>query len=233
MKHFQQNPIQPKNLERIDDPSGRVYKTPAGTFPSITTVLSRLSRDSIKEWRKRVGEEEANRITQSAADRGTKLHKICEDYLSNKTVESLTLLEDMRFKKVKGWLDENVGEVIGLELPLYSSYLGVAGTCDCIITLKANGKLFILDFKTSRKSKERWMVESYFLQATGYCVMFEEVYGLPISRFGIIMLTDDGDLQTFYGKRDNYIEKLVECIEEYKYEQKLFAGARGGTRAAK
>jgi genome maintenance exonuclease 1 len=220
--------LKPLDLERVDNPGGRVYRTPSGNLPSITTVLSRLSREDIKKWRERVGEEEANRVSKFASTRGNKLHKICEDYLSNKIVETLSFSEDLRFRKVKEWLDNNIQTVLGLEVPLYSEYLGVAGTTDCIAGLK-DGKLCIIDFKTSTKLKETYMIEAYLLQATAYCIMFEERYGLPINRFAILMAIDDGDFQAFYGSRNKYVNRLKECIEEYKYEQKLFSGARGGT----
>src|SRR6056300_757708 len=71
-------------LTRKTTESGRKYFTPEGnTYPSITTVLSILSKDSIMAWRKRVGEEEANKISRQASTRGTAVHKLAEDYIDN------------------------------------------------------------------------------------------------------------------------------------------------------
>jgi len=71
-------------MDAVTTEKGRKYRTPEGVdLPSITTVLSILSRDSIAKWRKRVGEKEANRISGKAAGRGTRVHEITEKYINN------------------------------------------------------------------------------------------------------------------------------------------------------
>ena len=70
-------------LERIDSPSGRFYKTPEGLFlPSVTTILAQIPNPGLDAWRKAVGEEKATEIGRKAAARGTKLHQFSEDYLN-------------------------------------------------------------------------------------------------------------------------------------------------------
>src|SRR6056300_1622117 len=110
----------------------RIYNTPDGKFPSVTTVLSILSEEAIAAWRARVGEEEANRVGGRAAARGTKVHSIIEDYLNGKdTTEYLPHIRQS-LSNVQHILDSRIGRIFGIEVPLYSKYLGLAGRCDCI-----------------------------------------------------------------------------------------------------
>ena len=83
-EHYDHGIELPK-LTRKTTEEGRRYFTPTGeAYPSVTTVLGVLSKDSIQAWRKRVGEAEANRISTQASRRGTAVHKICENYIDNK-----------------------------------------------------------------------------------------------------------------------------------------------------
>jgi hypothetical protein len=211
-------------FEEIKDTTtstGRTYHTPAGDFPSITTVLGRLSRDAIKAWKDRVGEEEANKISSRAGVRGTKIHKLCETHLLNENVGKLNPLHARSFNALRKWLDKNVDIVKALEIPMYSEYLTVAGRCDCVVQLK-NGSLCIVDFKTALRPKTLDKIEGYLLQATAYCIMFEERFGMPINKFAILIAVDDNEPQYFYGKRDDYVNHLQECIKEYYYEKRIF-----------
>ena len=72
------------DLDSVTSKRGRRYIDPSGIeYPSVTTILKILSEDSIRKWRKRVGEEEANRVSSRASSRGTQVHSIVEDYLNN------------------------------------------------------------------------------------------------------------------------------------------------------
>ena len=196
----------------------RHYVTPKGNYPSITTVLSILSRDGIAEWRAKVGEKEANRISTQAARRGTNVHLMCEDYINNK-LDSKKFLPHERemFNAIKPVLDENIDNVVAQEVPLWSSYLGIAGRVDCIA--EYNGRLSVIDFKTSRKTKRKEWIGSYFQQASAYCVMFEERTKTPIDQIVIIVAVEDGTSQVFVEKRDNYILDCMDTIEKYYKEQ--------------
>lgn len=196
----------------------RHYVTPKGKFPSITTVLSVLSRKGIAEWRARVGEEEANRISTQAARRGTNVHLMCEDYINNKLDEKKFMPNEREmFNAIKPVLDENINNVVAQEVPLWSSYLGVAGRVDCIA--EYNGRLSVIDFKTSRRRKSKEWIGSYFQQASAYCVMFEERTKIPIDQIVIIIAVEDGTSQVFVEKRDNYILDCMDTIEQYYKEQ--------------
>ena len=207
-----------KDMVTEDSETGRVYKTPEGIdLPSITTVLSILSRAGIGAWRKRVGEEEANRISTQASRRGTAVHEIIEKYIDN--------VEDFKdgytpdviqsFLDLKPILDSRIGKVFAQEAPLYSTYLGVAGRVDCVCEF--DGKPAIVDFKTSRKKKYPSMIKNYFMQA-GYAMMWEERTGQPITQLVTIIAVDNEDPQIFVEHRDNWVNQLKDVINQYNEE---------------
>jgi genome maintenance exonuclease 1 len=196
----------------------RFYKTPNGNLPSITTVLSILSRDAIKAWRKRVGETEANKISTKASRRGTSVHKMCEEYLNNELNLKEFLPNDREtFNSLKGILDEHLDNIYAQEVPLWSSYLGVAGRVDCIA--EWDGKLSVIDFKTSRKLKKKEYISNYFQQCAAYAVMWEERTGIPINKIVVVIAVDGEEPQIFEERRDNYINECVETIAQYRREQ--------------
>lgn len=200
-------------LVRVDSPSGRVYQTPEGkSYPSVTAVTGLHGKQAIIEWRKRVGEEEANRISSRAANRGTRIHSLCEDYLSNKLVTPGPF-DIENFNSIKSELD-NINNIHCLETKLYSNFLQVAGTVDCIAEYK--GKMSVIDFKTSKRVKTRDEIHNYFMQCSAYAVMFEELTGIPVSRLVILMAIDDHPPAIFVEKRDDWIHGFIELREEYR-----------------
>ena len=187
-----------EDLEAITTDKGRRYVMADGShYPSITTVLSILSEDGIAAWRKRVGHEEADKISFRASTRGTAVHEIIERYIDNK--------EDYRdgfmpnvvsdFFSIKPILDSRIGKVYAQEVPLYSDYLGVAGRVDCVAEF--DGQLSIIDFKTSRRFKSRNHVTNYFQQEAFYAIAWEERTGIPITQLVTLIVVDDGSTQVF------------------------------------
>jgi hypothetical protein len=215
MRIFEHKQFELNELETETIDGKRHYVTPNGKYPSITTVLSILSRDGIAAWRKKVGDKEANRISTQAARRGTNVHQMCEDYLNNELVEKDFLPhERLLFRPIKKALDKSIGAVYAQEAPLYSDFLGVAGRVDCVA--EWDGRLSIIDFKTSRKLKKKEWIHSYFQQATAYCIMWEERTGIPIDKIVIVITVDDEDEpQIFEEKRDNWYPYLKDTIEAY------------------
>ena len=139
-----------------DTDSGRKYVTEdKKKLPSITTVLSILSRAGIAAWRKRVGDKEADRISHIASTRGSAVHQIVEDYIDNKEDFDAGYFPHIleSFQQIKPIIDKRIGKVYAQEQPLYSNHLGVAGRVDCVAEF--DGKLSIIDFKTSKKRKTR------------------------------------------------------------------------------
>jgi genome maintenance exonuclease 1 len=220
-KHFTHLPQKILNstevLEQVNTDSGRYYKTPTGElYPSVTTVTGLIGLDAIKKWRARVGDEEANRISSQAATRGTRIHQLCEDYLNNDDIDSAkyTLYDAENFKELKPALDANIDNIHLQEERLYSDYLRIAGTVDCVAEWK--GKLAIIDFKTARKAKNREYILNYFCQATAYAIMYEERFNIPVSRIVILISVDGEPPQIFEDYRDHYVKPLLDIREEYK-----------------
>jgi len=218
MKHF--NHVNAPTLTELiaeTTGSGRVYNTPEGNrYPSVTTILSELSKAGIAAWRKRVGAEEANRISTQASTRGTKIHQICEDYLNNKPdyLDGQMPANVFTFKQIQPILDQYIDNIQYLEAPLYSDFLKTAGRVDCIAEF--DGKLSIIDFKTSRKPKKKEWISNYFMQASCYAVMYEERTEIPVSRTVVIVAVDGSEPQVFVEKRDNFIEEFVDARVSYK-----------------
>ena len=205
-------------LESETTEKGRVYKTPGGNlYPSITTVLSAYNKKAIMEWRQRVGEEEANRISRKASGRGTKLHNTVEKYLLNEMSEMQmkTMMPDIKemFVDVRKLVDENIGDIYGIETPLYSDKLKVAGRCDCIA--EWNGELSIVDWKTASRAKSKDHIRNYFMQATAYSEMFEERTGRPINQIVIAIAVESDGTQLFIEDKANYKADLQVFLDKY------------------
>ena len=197
--------------------SKRFYVTPGGNkYPSVTTITSQYNKQSIMEWRKRVGEEEANRISSKAAGRGTRVHTMCENYLNNQEDYLQKQMPDaiVMFKTLQPLLNEYVNNIHALEVPLYSDYLRTAGRVDCIAEF--DGAISVIDFKTSSKPKEDKWIQNYYMQCSAYAVMFEERTGIPVSRI-VVMIAVDGDKsQVFVKKRNDYVSEFIKYRDIYE-----------------
>jgi ATP-dependent exoDNAse (exonuclease V) beta subunit len=201
-------------LERDTSPDGtRVYKTPSGrAYPSVTTVTGLHTAKGIAQWRARVGNEEANRISGRASARGTRIHSNCESYLLGESFEP-NMFDAEMFNSIKFLLND-IDNIHCLETPLYSDFLQVAGTVDCIGDFQ--GKLSVIDFKTASKPKDRDDIHNYFMQCAAYAVAFEERTGIPIGRLVIIMAVENDDPRWFIEKRDNWIGGFRKLRLDYK-----------------
>ena len=209
-----------KDLDAETTDSGRTYSTPDGkSYPSVTTVLSILNEHIIQAWRDRVGEEEANRISGKASNRGTRVHSIVEKYLNNEdTTKALPHIRQS-LENLKPVLDDHIGTIFGLEVPLYSNHLGVAGRCDCIA--QYNGVPSIIDFKTSRYIKKKEKISNYCAQGAAYSIMWEERTGMVVPNIVIIMDVDHEKPSVFVEHRDNWTDLLHNTIDEYR-KRKMF-----------
>ena len=220
MKEFLHEKIDLGDSDLVADtqPSGRTYIDPDGNrYPSITTVLSILNEEELAAWRKRVGDTEANKIGNRAAARGTQVHNIIEKYLLNEDISDFLPYVRQSLSNIRSILDEHITTIYGLEVPLYSRYLGVAGRCDCIALF--DGVPTIVDFKTSKRPKKHEKIPNYFAQMAGYAVMWEERTGMPITNTVIVMDVDDHEPIIFREHRDNHIQLLIDTKKEYDRRQ--------------
>ena len=205
-------------LEAKTTENGRVYFTPSGkAYPSVTTVLGSLSKEGIKLWREKVGEEEANKISGRASRRGEALHLACEKYLLNEMDFKMRqqMMPDTKslFLQLKPHLDKSIGDIYAIEQPLYSDNLRIAGRVDCIA--EWDNELAVIDFKTSTKEKLEEYIQNYFQQCTCYAEMYEEITGEPIEKIVVAIATEEGFAQIFVRKKQVYLPQLKQTISNY------------------
>ena len=195
----------------------RFYVTPDGNaYPSITTVLSLQDKPGLKKWKEDVGEKEAKRISQESMRIGTAVHQMAEFYLSNYVIKLKD--EDKKivdtFNRLR-FLLGNINNIVGVEIPLFSDLLRVAGTTDCIA--EYNGVLSVIDFKTSRKPKKEEWIDDYYMQTFAYKLMFEEMTGIEIQQIVILVAcVESFDVQVFKKPAkdaDEWLEKLVKIMK--------------------
>ena len=209
--------IELPTLTRKTTESGRRYFTPTGeAYPSVTTVLGILGKKELMEWRKRVGAEEANRISRQAANRGTAVHKLCEDYIDNVDDYNKKHMPANihMFNTMKPLIDEKINNIWFQEAFLYSDELQTAGQVDCIAEFE--GELSVIDFKTSRRLKSPDKIQNYFMQVSFYAKAFEERTGTPIRKGVVLIGVDDSEPQTFVIDTEEYIEHFKAVREAYR-----------------
>lgn len=197
----------------------RVYEIGDEKYPSISTICSFRNRKSIAEWRARVGDAEANKISKRATTAGTTVHSMIEDYLNNELdLEKYAdkHLAKILFVQAKGMLSR-INNIHFQEAPLYSHEFAIAGRVDCIAEF--DGKLSIIDFKTSSKEKKEEWIEGYLVQETGYAKMYEERSGIKVEQIVTLITCQTGDTQVFVKNPDDYVPLLKDYIREYKNAQ--------------
>jgi len=207
--------LTPLEREHID--GVRYYKIPDleefVKLVSITSVTSHFNKEIFINWRKKVGNETADKITKAATRRGTDMHTLTEYYLKNDNLPDVPPISEFLFKIAKGEINK-IDNIHALEGPLYSKELGIAGTVDCIA--EYNGELAIIDFKTSKKPKPREWVEHYFVQCMAYGCMLYELTGIAVKKLVIIMACENGECIVYeeYDKA-KYIKLLSEYIRKF------------------
>lgn len=208
LENIELNTVQENGQRFYCDESGRKY-------PSVTTVVGLSTRDHIKLWRKRVGEEEANKISTMASNRGTKFHALVEEYLRKEKdyIEFDNILQESMFKSVQPVLDEIVP--LAIEAPLYSDYLKMAGRVDCVGVFE--DAIAIIDFKTSSKYKEEKYAKPWFLQMTAYAIMVEELTGQPVDECcAIVAVEGMNAFQLFVTDPQEHVTELLDLRRRYE-----------------
>ncbi len=188
-------------LSRTSLDGKRVYQCPDGNaVASVTTILdSTKDKTHLLEWRKRVGEETAKRITKEASGMGTRMHKYIENYINDGSwgTPGSNPYSQQAFKMAQV-VHENalkdVNEIWGSEIGLYFPKI-YAGTTDCVGQYKGNP--CIIDFKQTNKPKKKEWVEDYFLQLVAYAEAHNEVYGTDIKEGHVFMCSRKLDYQQF------------------------------------
>ena len=211
--------LEPLEVEPVNKDGVRFYRLPKTDkyYPSVTSITSFKNAKFFKEWRTKIGEDEANRITARATQRGTAFHSIAEDYINgeldlDKYLDNNPLSVRM-FQSAKDTLNR-IDNIHCLESFLYSHYLGLAGRVDCIAEF--DGELAVIDFKTSTKEKKEEHIENYFVQETAYAAMFLERTGIEVKKNVTLIATEEGSIQIFQKHNlDDYLQLLKSYIEEF------------------
>lgn len=217
-KIFKHNLVPEVEIETTSINGIRYYVLPSGEkFRSVTTVISEsMDKTALLEWRAKVGEEEARKISTQAARRGTAVHSLAERYVLNEEDYLRGAMPSGvdAFKSLQTLIDKHVDNILGIELPLYSVALKTAGRCDLIAEF--DGVPSIVDFKTSRRLKKEEWIESYFLQTTVYSMMFEYMYKIKIPQIAIMIAVDHEEPQLFVKDRGDYVNKVIDIFTKQK-----------------
>ena len=197
----------------------RYYTSPSGKrLPSVTTVVGAMKKQAIMEWRNRVGEVEANRISKLATGRGNRVHDLAEQYLKNEKIEWVREMPDSveMFRTLIPHL-HRINNIHYIEQALWSERIGLAGRVDLIA--EWDGVLSIIDYKTSKRPKKREYVESYFIQEAAYAAMFLERTGVPIKQIVTVIAVDDNEPQVYIEKAIDHLHKFVELRKKFKEQR--------------
>ena len=208
-------------LQRLYENEVRYYKINEEdniSYPSITSVISFVNRGKFAGWRKKVGDEEANRITKQATDRGTKFHRVCEVYLQNEDYESLeeyqVPLIQLMFKAAKPVLDKRLNNIYQQETSMSSDKFCLAGSVDLIC--EVDGELAVVDFKTAKEEKPVEWIQDYFVQLSAYWAMFSEKTGKVPKKLVVFLVGENGDVQ-IEERRDimNHLKTLEDYVSKF------------------
>ena len=215
------SPYPYKEFKRKSVNGKRLYENPFGDpVPSVTTILDRTKprekREALANWKKRVGEAQAQKIVTEAANVGTIMHNILEYWVKNEEYTGERILQaEMMAETVKKNVEPHLQEVWGSEVNL--CYPGLyAGTTDLVGVYK--GKPTIMDFKQTNKPKKREWIDDYFMQGAAYGLAHNELYGTEIENIAIFMCSRDLQWQLFEVGPEEFKEwetKWAKRVEEF------------------
>ena len=212
---------------RIEEHGARLYDVNGARLPSVTTILGATKNQQfLKEWKAKVGEQEAERIKNLSSRRGTSMHKFLEHYVLGTGYDDLTELG----QKAKAMADKvievglaPVEEYYGSEVTLY--YPGLyAGSTDLVCI--HNGKDTVVDFKQSNTPKRADWIEDYFMQIAAYAMAHDYVHNSQIKQGVIMICTPDLYYQEFKvegAELRSWKHKFLKRLDMYyelKYDEK-------------
>ena len=200
----------------------RHYEITGKKLPSVTTILSATKSqeaiDSINRWKARVGEDQATRVKDQAASRGTNMHYHLEKYILGEGHKDLTDEGQVAGDMAQVIIDKGLGdlsEIWGSEVTLY--YPGLyAGATDLVGVYDYEDS--IVDFKQSNKPKRKEWIEDYFMQLGAYAMAHNQVYDTEITQGVVLMCTPDYYFQKFQIKGKEFIKyqhKFLERVDKY------------------
>ena len=207
------------DASRIEDQGTRLYDVNGSRLPSVTTILGATKdQQFLKEWKAKVGEQEAERIKNLSSKRGTSMHKFLEHYVLGTGYDYLTRLgqeaKSMAEKVIEIGLAP-VEEYYGSEVTLY--YPGLyAGSTDLVCL--HNGRETVVDFKQSNRPKKKEWIEDYYLQIAAYAMAHDYVHKSNIEQGVIMVCTPDLYYQEFVvngAELRRYKHKFLKRLDMY------------------
>ena len=206
------------NLSSTTKAGIRFYDVNGEFYPSITTCIGKQKdkQKGLQAWRDRVGEDAAKHISRTAAVRGTAFHTLCEEYVNGNDIKHLKskhFLAWHMFGELKSHINEHLNGVVLQETTMYSDEYKVAGRSDLIA--EWDGKLSIVDYKTTTKMKKPEWIQDYFVQCSAYAKMFEEHTGYSVDDLVIAMVAEDGQVEIFKSKTELHLQRLEQIMEEF------------------
>jgi len=208
-------------VKQINLEGKRLYEAPDGSkTPSVTTILSKTKdMTHLIAWKKRVGEQEAQRITTEAAGVGTAMHNNLERFLIGEERMPGKNMVHVQANKMADEIIKNalcdVDEIWGIEQALYYPEL-YSGTTDLVGVYK--GKPAIMDFKQTNKPKKEEWVEDYYMQLVAYALAHNKVYDTNINEGHVFMCSRNCEYQQFDltpDKFDFWVNKWLDRVEDY------------------
>lgn len=199
--------------------TGRTYHTPDGSYPSLTTILGKTANNPwLEQWKQRVGEEEAARVSKEATDRGTLIHSFAERHFNGDNIWEELRTQPMDIRQMSRDLIKLVStgleEVWGQEQVLWSNKYSYAGRTDMVGIWK--GRPSIIDFKTSKKLKQSTQIRDYFIQCCGYAVAHNEMYGTAIKDIVVAITIDGKEPQLFEKTAPPFLYELQNRRADYQ-----------------
>jgi len=207
-----------RELSRRNVNEVRMYECGKNAYPSVTSIISFVSREKFASWRAKVGNEEANKVCKQATTRGTNFHTVAEVYLQNGQYKLLREygipLTHLMFSSAKKHLDERISNIYLQEAAMYSDQLCLAGTVDLICDF--DGELAVVDFKTSKKEKPEEWLEDYFVQLSAYWAMFSEKTGVVPKKLVVFLVGENGDIQIVERRNPlDYLKTLRNYVDQF------------------
>lgn len=209
-------------IKRLDDYNefGRYYQTPEGHFPSVTTALGSVTDKSfLVQWRNKVGDAEANRISRMALNYGNRVHETIENSALGKSVKLPVHYRNIP-NLIHKTLHGRISNIALIEQFLYSKSIKLAGTVDCFA--KWDGEWAIVDWKTSRNEKKREWIDHYFIQAFFYACMIKECLNIQVKKLVIpVFYLDQTDSDVFVEDVQTVMPKALQTYQQIKQVMNL------------
>lgn len=200
----------------VETDRGRLYNFGAEKYPSITTVLAKTKDTSgLDEWRKRVGEEEANRISRQSTKHGTELHLLVENLLYGNEIPQASFKSKQVFNLLSRIVHKRITTVYGIECALRSDSLKVAGRTDLVCDL--DGIPTVVDWKTSKEPglKPKEYIVDYYLQGTFYGRVINESKSMLEVKQGALFFCNPFGITVDIFQFSEYNELLNSRVKEY------------------